>query len=110
ALNSDKTNEERSDTTEYGLKVQQLTPQLATHFQVEEEGVLVSEVLPHTAADRAGIKRGDIILEVNHRKLTGVKDFKELLNRSEVEEISLTILRNRETFLVALRRLQEVPR
>lgn len=38
------------------------------------EGVVVVAVQPGSPADRAGIRTGDVILEVNRKKVTSVKE------------------------------------
>jgi serine protease Do len=54
-----------------GLRLQALSPELARQLKVEaESGVLVADVSPDGAAARAGIQRGDVILEVNQEGVT----------------------------------------
>jgi serine protease Do len=54
-----------------GLKLQSLTPDLARQLKVDaDSGVLVADVTPDGAAARAGIQRGDVILEVNQEGVT----------------------------------------
>ena len=49
-----------------GVKLQAVTPEMARQLKMEgDAGVLVAEVAPDGAAARAGIQRGDVILEVN---------------------------------------------
>lgn len=54
-----------------GVGIQELTPELAENFGVEPmSGVLVSQVFDGGPADRAGVKVGDIILELDGRRMT----------------------------------------
>ena len=54
-----------------GVKLQALSPEIARQLKVEpDSGVLVAEVSPDGAAARAGIQRGDVILEVNQESVT----------------------------------------
>lgn len=49
-----------------GVQVQNVTPELAQSFGLAEpKGALVAEVNPGTPAEKAGIQRGDIIIEFN---------------------------------------------
>jgi len=59
-----------------GLTVEQLTPELARYFdEPDGRGVLVSEV--STAAQKAGVERGDIVVKVNDRKVAVLDDFNQ---------------------------------
>ena len=59
-----------------GVLIQPLTPELANSFGLpgEPRGALVSSVTPKTPAEAAGIKSGDIILELNGAPLVDNRD------------------------------------
>jgi len=62
----------------YGIRVQELTPSLASHFNFKgEQGVLVSEVVPGSASEAAGIKAGDILTKVDSKDVGSVQEFEE---------------------------------
>lgn len=54
-------------------------------------------IVPDSAADQAGIKEGDIILELNNQKITSENTLgEEIMKYSPGEEINLKVLRNGE--------------
>lgn len=62
-----------------GIEMRDITPDLAKRFNQdpnstftipEVNGVFVVRVLPNTPADRAGIRRGDVIVEVDGQRVT----------------------------------------
>ena len=64
-----------------GLTIQDLTPELRRSLELEtEHGVLVTTVEPGSAADRGGLVRGDIIVELvrgsKRTEITSVRDFR----------------------------------
>jgi serine protease Do len=65
--------------SQLGVTVQQVTPDLASSLGLKETaGVLVSNVMPGSAAEHAGIKRGDVIKSFNG---VAVHDTNSLRNR-----------------------------
>jgi S1-C subfamily serine protease len=59
-----------------GITVEQLTPELARYFDDPDgRGVLVSQV--STAAQKAGVERGDIVVKVNDRAVAALDDFNQ---------------------------------
>ena len=57
-----------------GVGIQELTADLAENFGVKpKEGVLVSQVFEDSPADKAGLKAGDIILEIDGRRMHTVR-------------------------------------
>ena len=61
-----------------GVTIQDLTPELAKHFNIKEpEGSLVTDVVKGSPADKAGLKRGDLIVGFNGKE---VKDTATLRN------------------------------
>ncbi len=59
-----------------GLGVQDLTPEIAAALGITDtHGVLVTGVEPSSPAALAGLRRGDLILEVNQKPVRDVKGF-----------------------------------
>src|SRR3989454_6500788 len=58
-----------------GVQVQPLTAELAREFSVKDAvGVLVSDVVPDSPAAKAGIQRGDVLIEFDGKRLEGPLD------------------------------------
>ena len=63
-----------------GLTVQEITPELAKTLGIEDQqGLIISDVESGSPAAAAGIKRGEIILEVNQKPVESIKEFKNIL-------------------------------
>ena len=63
-----------------GLQVQGITEELAQGLKLQDlEGVLVSDVTAGNAASEAGIRRGDVISEMNHAPVKNVGDYQKLV-------------------------------
>jgi serine protease Do len=61
-----------------GVTIQPLTPELSKQFGLgDEKGVLVGDVVEDSPADKAGIQRGDVIVEFDGKE---VKDATNLRN------------------------------
>jgi serine protease Do len=70
-----------------GITVQDMTKELAERMgREEEEGVLVTDVDSGSAADKAGIQRGDIIIELNREEIEKIDDFRAALKKAEKED------------------------
>jgi serine protease Do len=82
-----------------GISGDDLTPQLAQYFAVKQgKGVLVSEVIVGGAADKAGLKAGDVIVQVDGKPVSGVEELRAALNdkfTDDTRKVSLTIVRDR---------------
>ncbi|MDD5458327.1 MAG: DegQ family serine endoprotease [Phycisphaerae bacterium] len=81
-----------------GIRPQDMTSELAESFGIETtQGVLVAEVVPDSAADKGGIKQGDVIVEVDGRKVEKADSFRNAIALLKPgTEIALTVLRDGE--------------
>ena len=60
-----------------GVGIQEVTPDLAKAFNVPaEKGALVSSVEPGSPGDKAGLKRGDVVTELNGQPVKGNNDLR----------------------------------
>jgi len=80
-----------------GFVVQELTPDLAQQFGYREgQGVLVTEVEPGSPASRLGIRPGNLIEEVNRKRIHNMGEFLRTLRMSEKTKIVLLRIRDGE--------------
>ncbi|QIW15632.1 serine peptidase [Pasteurellaceae bacterium RH1A] len=79
-----------------GIKGGELNADLAKEFNVDaQQGAFVSEVLPNSAAAKAGIKAGDVITEINGKRIASFSELRAKVATSGVgKEIELTYLRD----------------
>jgi bifunctional DNase/RNase len=69
---------------EYGLTLQELTPELARYLSFESKrGVMVSGILKGSRAEKDGIETGDIIVEVGEQAIESVLKMKDALVKSK---------------------------
>ncbi|PLX85457.1 MAG: peptidase [Desulfuromonas sp.] len=82
-----------------GVSVQQVSEELAESFGLEEpKGALVSEVTPESPAEKAGIKRGDIITAFGGEKIDELRDLPRLVAATPVDKaVEVKVFRNGKT-------------
>jgi serine protease Do len=79
-----------------GITLESLDDQLAEYFGVKE-GVLVKSVEKDSAAQKAGIKAGDVITAVNGRRIYETSDVSRAIERSDdTEEFTIEIMRDKK--------------
>ena len=87
----------------FGIAVQDLTPELAEQLGVdEEEGVVVTGVQGGSPGEEAGIRRGDVILEVNQKEVTDTESFLDATE--DTEKALLLVRRGESSIFVAIKR------
>lgn len=101
----DRTAKASINIEKFGLHVQNITPELLESLGLDsKEGVLVSDVLFDSPASTAGIKRGDIITEVNREKVQNLTDFRERMGEGAKKgTILFLIKRGGSTVYVAMK-------
>lgn len=84
-----------------GIGVSPLTKQLGEHFGVES-GVMINNVRENSPAAKAGLKAGDIVIEVEGKAVKSDGDLIRAISEKKEGDISLTIVRdrNRQTIRV----------
>jgi len=88
-----------------GVNIQDVTESLAKSFgKSDSEGALVSQVVPDSPAEKAGIKAGDIILKFNGEVVKGAAHLKNLVGKEKPGATAkLTIFRDKKTLDVTVK-------
>jgi serine protease DegQ len=79
-----------------GVGVQDLTPELAESFKLgNAQGVLISEVVRGGPADKAGVKRGDLLTSINDKPLTDSTTMLDVISAiTPGKTVPLKLMRN----------------
>ncbi|GAB4533940.1 MAG: DegQ family serine endoprotease [Thermodesulfovibrionia bacterium] len=81
-----------------GVSIQPITPELAQQFQLKDEhGSLVADVVEASPADKAGIMRGDVIIEYDGKRVDEPFYLRNMVaNTPPNTEVKIKIIRNGE--------------
>ena len=79
-----------------GIQMDEVKPELAEYFDLKtNQGISVLQVFSDSPADEAGLKAGDIILEMDGKKIEGMQQFKNAIAMVEPEtEVMLLVYRD----------------
>lgn len=88
-----------------GFAVQDLSPELAEYFGLRgKQGAILTDVVSGSSAERAGLRKGDIILRVEGESVQGVEDLRRMLEERETKEgIRMEVHRSGKTVSAKLK-------
>lgn len=83
------------EETHLGMTVSTLTRELARRLNISEtEGIVVVSVEQNGPADKADVKEGDLILEIDHKPIKTLEDYQSQIEKvKKGETISLLVKR-----------------
>lgn len=94
-----------------GVMIQQITPQIRDKLGLTTEtGALVSQVTPGGPAEKAGIRRGDVIVSFDGQPIKEMNDLPFLVAKTEVgKRVPVVVVRKgeRKTFQVTIGQMKE---
>jgi S1-C subfamily serine protease len=76
-----------------GAELQELNPELARYFKVDE-GLLVVNAAPSSPARRAGIQAGDVITGADGQKVSTVAQLRRAIERASGKNVKLELVRD----------------
>lgn len=85
-----------------GISIDEVTPKLARKENLKvDAGVLVREVQEDSPAEKAGIKRGDVLTEYDGKKILDERDLIDEVRRTKPgTEVTISVNRNGDTRLL----------
>jgi serine protease Do len=87
----------------WGLALRDLDAQTAQRLGVgASDGVLVAGVQPDSPAEQAGVRQGDVILEVNKQKVSSVKEAQSAVQKDTDGSLLLLLRRGESSLYAAL--------
>src|SRR5450432_1430235 len=86
-----------------GIVLESLNPQNRSNFEIDEavkQGVVIVRLDPQSNAARAGLRPGDVVLEVNRVRVDSPQKFQELYSKSKSRVLLLVNRHGSTTYLV----------
>jgi serine protease Do len=87
-----------------GLAVDNLTPQVASQLGLSPNtlGAVITSVTPGSAAAEAGLRRGDVVQEVNRKRVTNVTEFRQAVDQGKGQPVLLLVNRGGSTLFIVV--------
>jgi serine protease Do len=85
-----------------GMTLQNLTPEIASGLGLKgDEGVVITSVVPGSPAEAAGLRAGDVIVQVNRESVKDLDNVKEMIEKAKDQETILLLVERGENTLFA---------
>jgi serine protease Do len=86
-----------------GVEVADLTPEIAQQLNLPPTttGVVVERVSPSSPLADSGLKKGDVVQEVNHQPVKNVSDFRKAMSKDASDPLLLVNRGGRTLFITA---------
>ena len=92
----------RGDHALAGMTVEEVKPDRSGRARIQT-GVVVTEIEPDSPAERAGVRKGDIIREINRKPVKHVRDFERLTKELTAKSpVLLLIARGNATIFLSI--------
>jgi serine protease Do len=107
-VSSDLIDEGKVTRAYIGILPQEINYDLRKSLKLDEvKGVLVAKVEKDTPAEKAGLKKGDVIINVNGKDIPNVAKFRIVIANSEIgKEIPITIIRDKKEKILDVNLIQ----
>lgn len=88
-----------------GMDVFELSRDIASQLGLspDAKGIVIARIEPGSPADRAGLRRGDVIEEIEQKQVKTLEEFKQIISRLKTAEILLYVNRNGKRFYAVLK-------
>jgi serine protease Do len=88
---------EEESTVLSGMSVRDLTPDISRRFGLEEgeKGVVVMKVETNSRVYEAGVRPGDVILQINQKSVSTLEEYKKIASKIKAKERILLLVRRK---------------
>ncbi len=87
-----------------GVSVREITPELAGMYGLpEEQGVIITAVAAGSPAAEAGLRKGDIIKEINRRNISTYEDYSDAVENRKNDKILFLIKRGKTSLWLVVK-------
>lgn len=87
-----------------GLSVAEMTSEIRANLDLQGRtgNLIIGQITPGSPAAQAGLRSGDMILQVNNQEVENLRDFYQELNNGGTGDVIFRIRRNDSTLIIGL--------
>lgn len=102
---SENGSDKSEQSKKLGINLQPVTPEIAKQLELESgaKGLVVTQVSPSGAAAEEGIRRGDVILEINRQPVGTLNEAQTAIDKSGDKPVLLLIARKDRTVFISVK-------
>ncbi len=87
-----------------GLSVQDINPEMAESFKIDQKGVFVTEVAEDGPAKKAGIMPADIIIKFDDQEINDMKELPRIVAKTPINKlVKITLIRQNKLKIVMVK-------
>ncbi len=89
----------------FGFRLKEMTPEIAGKLGFPEniKGLMVIDVEPDSAASKTIVRHGDLLMEMNHNKISTISEYRKYLNTLDSGEIVQLLFRRGNSHVFVMR-------
>ncbi|MFQ5673797.1 MAG: PDZ domain-containing protein, partial [Nitrospinales bacterium] len=88
-----------------GMEIREITRRQAQQLKLQDvAGVIISEIMPDKPAAEAGLRRGDIIAEVNQKPVANLADYLRITANLDKGVVLFLVKRGENTMFIGVHR------
>jgi len=93
-----------------GIEIREVDEVIAKQFSLpKKEGVLVNRVMEDSAAEKGGMKRGDVIIKIGDHKVEDVRDLQKVVTKTKPgKKVKVVVIREKKEVSLTIK-LGEMP-
>ncbi|NIP39707.1 MAG: DegQ family serine endoprotease [Candidatus Dadabacteria bacterium] len=97
--------DEKDVEDDLGLAVQEITPSIQKRLGLDSTGgIIITNVTRGSPAWNAGLRKADIIIELNKKEIKDIEQYKKIMSRvNENDSLLFLVKRNQGTIYIALK-------
>ena len=81
------------ETGHWGFTVQDISSRIVDQLGLPDDtGVVITQVEPNSPAQEEGLQRGDVIIEIEHKPVKGMADFKQYIEQNQKQKKNTLLL------------------
>ncbi|MBN2062625.1 MAG: DegQ family serine endoprotease [Deltaproteobacteria bacterium] len=107
-MEEDEKEEPSVEETDLGMIVEEITPQMARQYNLPaDSGMIITQVEEGSAGEEAGLRRGDIILEIDQAPVKTLSEYRDKISKYKKNDTILFLIKRQDATIYLTLKVRE---